>query len=79
MRNSWGEYWGEMGFFRIVRGKKALGIEDECSWANPASWTTHNQGCYEDGSNCVAAAAYVDPAAEDARPFGEILGAAVNP
>ena len=79
VRNSWGEYWGEMGFFRIVRGKKALGIEDECSWATPASWTTHNQGCYEDGSNCVAAAAYVDPATAGARPFGEILGARAKP
>ena len=79
VRNSWGEYWGEMGFFRIVRGKKALGIEDECSWATPASWTTHNQGCYEDGSNCVAAAAYVDPATAGARPFGEILGAGAKP
>ena len=39
VRNSWGQYWGEMGFFRIVRGKKSLGIEDEVAWATPGRWT----------------------------------------
>jgi cathepsin X len=38
-RNSWGQYWGEGGWFRIVRGKNALGIEDMVSWATPkVSW-----------------------------------------
>lgn len=35
MRNSWGSYWGENGFFRIVRGVNNLAIEQECSWAIP--------------------------------------------
>merc|ERR1712096_278409 len=34
-RNSWGTYWGEAGFFKIVRGKNNLRIEDECAWAVP--------------------------------------------
>lgn len=42
-RNSWGEPWGEKGFFKIVTslykgGKGAkynLGIEDNCAWAVP--------------------------------------------
>jgi len=34
-RNSWGQYWGEQGWFRIVRGQDALGIEDMVSWATP--------------------------------------------
>lgn len=42
-RNSWGEPWGEHGWFRIVtslykggQGEKYnLGIEDQCSWAVP--------------------------------------------
>jgi cathepsin X len=39
-RNSWGQYWGENGWFRIVRGQDALGIEDMVSWATPkVTWT----------------------------------------
>ena len=34
-RNSWGTYWGENGWFRIVRGTNNLGIESECTWAVP--------------------------------------------
>lgn len=50
VRNSWGEYWGEMGYIRLTMGQ--LGIEDECAWAIPSSWTELNYPCYEDGSNC---------------------------
>lgn len=32
-RNSWGNYWGESGFFRIAMGGHNLLIEDDCSWA----------------------------------------------
>jgi len=35
VRNSWGAYWGENGFFRIVRGVNNLAIESDCSWATP--------------------------------------------
>jgi cathepsin X len=35
VRNSWGMYWGENGWFRIVRGQNALAIEEMCSWAVP--------------------------------------------
>lgn len=34
-RNSWGTYWGEYGFFRILMHKENLGIESECSWGVP--------------------------------------------
>mmetsp|Transcript_1240 Transcript_1240/g.1766 ORF Transcript_1240/g.1766 Transcript_1240/m.1766 type:complete len:353 (-) Transcript_1240:321-1379(-) len=52
VRNSWGQYWGEMGFFRIETGKNSLGIESEVVWATPESWTEHNYACFESGSNC---------------------------
>eukprot|EP00126_Sphaerothecum_destruens_P013059 Sdes_comp22342_c0_seq1m20824 len=34
-RNSWGTYWGEKGWFRIVRGVNNLAIESNCDWAVP--------------------------------------------
>ena len=35
VRNSWGTYWGEDGFFRIMMHKDNLGIETECDWGIP--------------------------------------------
>ena len=32
VRNSWGEWWGEGGWFRIERGTNALGIESHCDF-----------------------------------------------
>jgi len=61
VRNSWGEFWGELGFFRIVRGEDMLNLEDDCAWATPGSWTEHNFPCFEDGSNCQDSREYVDP------------------
>lgn len=52
-RNSWGEYWGEMGFFRLAMGGSQAGIEDECAWATLGSFTEHNFPCAEDGSGCL--------------------------
>ena len=34
-RNSWGEYWGEYGWFRIQEGKDNLDIEEGCTWGVP--------------------------------------------
>lgn len=31
-RNSWGSYWGEQGFFRIVMRGNNLAITTECDW-----------------------------------------------
>ncbi len=70
VRNSWGQYWGEMGSFRIELGHNVLGIESEVSWATPGQWTEMNYPCSEDGKNCgpddpniphMGAQAYVDP------------------
>lgn len=53
VRNSWGEYWGEMGYFRLVRGENQLGIEGNCAWATIAHFSETNMPCWEDGTNCV--------------------------
>jgi len=56
MRNSWGEYWGEMGYAKVQKGQNALLMEQSCSWAVPHTWTsmetTPNEPCHEDGDNC---------------------------
>ncbi len=52
IRNSWGEYWGEMGFARIAAGKNMLGIEDHVAWATPGTFTIANVACSEDGKIC---------------------------
>lgn len=68
VRNSWGQYWGEMGFMRLEAGKNLLGIEGEVAWATPGTFTIHNFPCAEDGKNCaihkdgpVATQLYRDP------------------
>jgi len=52
VRNSWGEYWGEMGYIRVVMGDNQLGLESDCAWAQPGNWTEINVACDEDGGNC---------------------------
>lgn len=55
VRNSWGEYWGEMGYIRVEKGNNALQLEENCAWAVPYQFTeTNNFPCYEGGENCAA-------------------------
>merc|ERR1711988_727205 len=58
VRNSWGEYWGEMGYVRVEKGNNALQLETQCAWAVPDTFTdgmldtSTNFRCFEDGTNC---------------------------
>ena len=57
VRNSWGTYWGESGWFKIVRGVNALLIEHNCFWATPEpnpSWNRNVQYT----SNCATPASF---------------------
>lgn len=52
-RNSWGQYWGEMGFFRVSTGTNLLGIESTVAWATPGTFTVENNfPCGEGGGGC---------------------------
>jgi len=55
VRNSWGEYWGEMGYIFVEKGKNALHLEEECAWATVGSFTDRSNQvhCYEGGENCA--------------------------
>lgn len=59
-RNSWGQYWGEMGFFRVAMGRNLIGIEHRIAWATPGTYTEHNFPCFESGKNC-GPTRFVDP------------------
>lgn len=52
IRNSHGEYWGELSFFRIEMGYNLLGVESHITWVTPGFFTIHNKPCISDGSNC---------------------------
>lgn len=61
-----GQYWGEMGFFRIVAGQNMLGIEEKVAWATPGYFTTHNVPCSEDGKHCGPVGEYyIDPSRQN--------------
>ena len=49
VRNSWGEFWGDLGFFKIYMGENQLGIEGDCAAAIPGNWTKHNKPCFLGG------------------------------
>lgn len=77
-RNSWGEYWGEMGHFRVEMGKNVLGIESDIAWATPGYYTVMNEvKCGEGGEGCSSRhhkrhipEYYVDPS-EKLMPYGD--------
>jgi len=35
VRNSWGTYWGENGYYRVAMGEGSMKLEEDCDWAVP--------------------------------------------
>jgi len=42
-----------MGYFYVVLGDNQLGLEDDCAYADIASYSTNNFPCGEDGTLCT--------------------------
>lgn len=58
VRNSWGQYWGELGFFRIELGKNLLGIETHITWSTPGTFTVYETNGESHG---MATQVFIDP------------------
>lgn len=56
VRNSWGEFWGDMGYVYVEKGHNALYLESQCAWATVKDFTDPNFPCYEGGGNCQSTA-----------------------
>eukprot|EP00163_Fabomonas_tropica_P024897 TRINITY_DN428_c0_g1_i1.p1 TRINITY_DN428_c0_g1~~TRINITY_DN428_c0_g1_i1.p1 ORF type:complete len:620 (-),score=195.54 TRINITY_DN428_c0_g1_i1:527-2386(-) len=48
LRNSWGTFWGEHGWAKVIRGINNIGIESACSWATPKNPTAPQEGKVND-------------------------------
>jgi cathepsin X len=71
VRNSWGEYWGELGYFRVLMGKNILGIETNVAWSTPGTFTVGmDPTCLKGmGISCFSQLTYVDPS----QTLGKVL------
>ncbi|KAL7578093.1 hypothetical protein ACA910_015026 [Epithemia clementina (nom. ined.)] len=45
VRNSWGQYWGEMGYFRVQLGRNLLNMEQKITWATPKHFSVWKKNC----------------------------------
>ena len=81
--NSWGQYWGEMGFFRVEMGSNLMGIESHLAWATPGRYSssTWNFPCDEQGSNCKGrgSVSYLDHPSSHIVSFRQGTGTSVAP
>jgi len=83
VRNSWGTYWGQAGWFKLRRGVNQNLIEGDCSWAIP-EFEDENLvdagrilGDYVSGTHLMAASLAAEPSTELQVPFSSVLTAVI--
>ena len=91
IRNSWGEYWGDNGYAKVLRGDGgAIIIESHCDWAIPHdTWSTKQESPGSEESEVgglrgsLESLADLDPVSKEAEYSKflqkELLGTAENP
>ncbi len=52
IQNSWGKYWGDIGFAHIAVRKNMMGIKDHIAWVTPGMFTTKNVTFSKDRRIC---------------------------
>jgi cathepsin X len=70
VRNSWGTYWGERGWFKLLRGHNHLFIEEDCQWA------VIDASAFEENMEAASVGDYVD--GKQTKPVDEASAGALR-
>ena len=78
VRNSWGTFWGDNGWFKVLLGHNTLGIEMECNWAamDPHG---HRANYGPSDVDREFSSAWMDPKAKEERNAAEFFRFVENP
>jgi cathepsin X len=78
VRNSWGTFWGDQGWFNVALGNNTIGIETECNWAVMDGKPVRGNFGPSDIDREFASAQY-SPTRDDEVTASKIFGFTENP